>query len=1131
MQIKNGERLYSASDVVAFLGCEHRTSLDLRRLEGWDVAPAAPDAASALVQAYGDRHELAYLDKLSASGRQVVEIDRRASLSERVAATRAAMAAGAEVIFQATFVSPPFVGHADFLLRVPGPSLLGDHHYEVADTKLARSNRAKFMVQLCFYADLLAEVQGRLPEHVQVVLGPRAGAGASRAEATMDNAAKLRTVDYIHHVRALKARFLEFVGSVPSTQPQPVPACVLCGWSEHCEAHWESVDHLSQVANIRAGQIAKLEAAGVATMQALSQNALPVKGIAPEVLDRLRRQADLQCRPFDADRRRRIEFRTAGPDGKPRGFALLPQPDPGDLYFDMEGFPHEPGGLEYLFGVGWFEQGDRSRWVFRPFWAHDRAQEKLAFEQFMDFVERHLQQHPAAHIYHYGAYEKTAIQRLSGQHDTRVTLRDRLLREGRLVDLYSVVGGALLLALPSYSIKKVEAYYRGQRQGEVATAGESIVQYEAWRAATDEATRQRLLHDIERYNRDDVESTQQLHDWLEHIRPADAPRFIADAPGDSDPGELREHEQRVLTAKAALADWVTKQPTAQRDESARLAELLGQLLGFYRRCKLDYWRWFFELDGKMPDELEDDPKCLANLKIQGSGVRDKQSLRYTVTVPAQETKLSTGSTVRCLTDGLPAAGLHYDERAGTASFKRRATSPRPPEILTLCLTDEIKTDPKLDAIYRYVARLCAGEAGDDAVRRLLSRDMPALRGRVPGERVAADASAEEVTDAVQRLDSSHLVIQGPPGTGKTTTAAKVIAALLADGKTVGVMSNSHAAINNLVAAAYRRALDTGVRVTAGVAERQDDLPPEIAKIDRKNLDPAVTPLAGGTAWVFCREEQHQRWDYLFVDEASQVSLADIVAAGQCARNLVLLGDQMQLAQPIEGAHPGDSGQSVLDYLLQGHATVPPELGIFLGQTHRLHPDVCAPVSEGVYEGRLNSAPGCERQRLLLGAEADAALRPTGVVYVPVAHQNCRQRSDVEAERILALYHSLLRQRWVNRDGIEAALTAQDILVVAPYKAQVQLLRRTLGDDARVDTVDKFQGQEGAVAILSMTTSSGEDVPRGLGFLFSRNRLNVAISRAKCLALVVASPALRLLACSSVDDMPLLNFYARVTQAA
>jgi predicted RecB family nuclease len=512
--------LYSASDLVAFMDCTHRTSLDLRKLRGWSVEPTQPDAAAKLIQDYGRRHEREYLVKLKQRGLDVIEISKQLDIDDQVEATRDAMAAGVSVIYQGALLKPPFIGFPDFLMRVEGASKLGNYHYEVADTKLAKSYRARFMVQLCLYADLLAGEQDRLPDQLWVVLGKldareQQERGLAPEE---DNTVKLPTRDYIRDVRAARDEFLKFVTENPETKAVPLPACQQCSWQGHCTQEWEASDHMIRVAGIRRTQIAKLEEAGVRTMAALAKFDGDIRGIGAPVLDRLRRQAALQSDPLDEQGQLRIEVLAQTVGDKPKGFDLLPQPDPGDLYFDMEGFPYETGGLEYLFGVGYFEKGDPLGWRFNGFWAHDRDAEKRAFEEFMDFVEIRLAQFPSAHIYHYAPYEKTAINKLSNLHSTRGALRDRLLREERLVDLYRVVTGAVLLALPSYSIKKVESYYRAKRDTDVANAGESIVQYEAYRAADNQAGKVGLLQSIEQYNQDDVESTRQLHVWLESLR-------------------------------------------------------------------------------------------------------------------------------------------------------------------------------------------------------------------------------------------------------------------------------------------------------------------------------------------------------------------------------------------------------------------------------------------------------------------------------------------------------------------------------------------------------------------------------------------------------------------------------------
>jgi uncharacterized protein len=343
---------------------------------------------------------------------------------------------------------------------------------------------------------------------------------------------------------------------------------------------------------------------------------------------------------------------------------------------------------------------------------------------------------------------------------------------------------------------------------------------------------------------------------------------------------------------------------------------------------------------------------------------------------------------------------------------------------------------------------------------------------------------------------------------------------------VGVASNSHKAINNLLLEVEREAQERGAQFRGAKKcsdeEHRANGSLIVDLFENNEVSTGNYDLIAGTVWMFARPEFDQSLDTLFIDEAGQVSLANVVAMGVSARNIVLVGDQMQLGQPIQGVHPGDSGQSALEFVLGDMATVPPDRGIFLPVTRRMHPDVCRFISDAVYEGRLHAETSNTAQGLVLSACADPALRASGICWVPVVHEDCSQKSEAEAARIAELYTSLLGQRWTNRDGVTQDIGSDDILVVTPYNMQVNLLKSVLPAGARVGTVDKFQGQQAAVVLVSMTTSTAEDVSRGLEFLYSRNRLNVAISRARCLAVVVASPRLLEAPCNSIEQMKLVN---------
>jgi uncharacterized protein len=431
---------------------------------------------------------------------------------------------------------------------------------------------------------------------------------------------------------------------------------------------------------------------------------------------------------------------------------------------------------------------------------------------------------------------------------------------------------------------------------------------------------------------------------------------------------------------------------------------------------------------------------------------------------------------------------------------------------------------------RFVEAYIAGHGSYHALLGFLRKEMPSIRNIPAGQPIipAGQNQLPAIINAVAGLNESYLFIQGPPGAGKTYTGSRIIVELMRRGKTVGVSSNSHKAINNLLRSVETHAKEIGFSFRGAKKSTQGDSDTEFDGdiiddvFDNKDIHGCNYQLVAGTAWCFADVEANQTLDYLFVDEAGQVSIANLIAMGLSARNIVLLGDQMQLSQPVQGDHPGRSGDSVLDYLLDGAATIAPERGVFLGTTWRMHPDVCEFISQAVYDGRLHAEAGNSAQGLVLSAGAHPALKPTGIQFVPCEHEDCSQSSVEEAQLVADIYQSALQQSFVDRDGATHPMGPENLLVVAPYNLQVNLLKEVLPDGARVGTVDKFQGQEAELVIVSMATSNEENMPRNMQFLFSRNRLNVALSRARCLSVLVANPQLTRVACTHPQEMALVN---------
>jgi hypothetical protein len=861
----------------------------------------------------------------------------------------------------------------------------------------------------------------------------------------------------------------------------------------------------------------------------------------PDTLAKLVSQASLQLHQRTTGERRHLLLPIH--EGTHRGFLRLPSPDVGDMYFDTEGDPLQEGGLEYLFGVGYYDEA--GQWCFRGFWAHDRQAERLAFEQFMDFVGQRRIRYPGAHIYHYASYEETALKRLASVHGTREFAVDDLLRSQALVDLYKVVRESIRISEPSYSIKFVEHFYRAARSADVQNAGASIVWYERWRQTQD----QQLLDAIETYNRDDVESTQQLHAWLLGLRPAALPWREGPTPNrqgedtaQAVPTRVQQQEHRLSVWRQRLVDCL---PAERKDWTGQdeISELVWQLLDFHRRAdKPGWWALFARMD-QTEDELLEDPECLAGLQLDPENPPrpEKKSTLYTYVVPEQETKLSTGdSCTRCDT-GQGIGTLEYDQQTRRVRLKVGPRKEPLPDRLCIGPSGPIDAKAQVEALYRFAEDFTSGGSRYVALIRFLRREPPRLAGWAPGDPIIPSGTdlVEGSVRAALAMDSTYLYVQGPPGAGKTYTGARMILALLNAGKRVGIISNSHKAIHNLLAGVLDAASGAGIAVdavkkaTSGKpdTEFQDSSRGRVANLySNADVFASGAQLVAGTSWLFADSDADQTFDVLFLDEAGQVALANLVAAGTSARNLVLLGDQMQLAQPVQGIHPGCSGESALDYLLDGAPTIAPDKGIFLATTWRMHPSVCAFISEAVYEGRLEPEPSNGRRELVLGESAHPLLRPAGIVFAPVDHEGCSQASQAEADLLAAIYASALGQAYTDRAGKVHEMSHENLLVMAPYNVQVNLLKRVLPPQARVGTVDKFQGQEAELVLMSMTTSSEQDLPRNIDFLYSKNRLNVAISRAKCTAIVVANPKLTAIPCQTPEQMALVNLLCWLAEA-
>jgi predicted RecB family nuclease len=1068
MRAQDGDLRFSPSDLNVFLACTHLTSLDLAVAHGELERPFRPNPYADLIRLKGDAHEAAYLGSL---GEGVVTIPdpHEVGWDHAAAASEQAISGHAPVIYQAALVDRDWHGLADFLeLQAAGS-------YEVVDTKLARRAKPAHLLQLCFYTEQLARIQGSWPKEMHVVNG-------------LGERESFRPQDFLAYYRRLRDRFLHAVASHAPTYPYPVDHCSLCEFLERCQRQWDEDDHLSLVAGIRRTHVERLNAAGIATLEGLATSDTRVGKLRPETLAKLRDQAALQLH-----RRRTGELRHQLLPLQPeRGFALLPEPSPGDIWLDFEGDPwYEPArGLEYLTGWVYLDDGEPR---YEHLWSLDREQEKAGFERFIDLVRERRARYPGMHVYHYAPYERTALQRLMGEHGTREEELDDLLRGEVLVDLYRVVRQALRLSLPSYSIKEVEAFYGFERGEELAGGGSAVVAFEEWLEAREDS----ILEAIRAYNEDDCRSLFELHRWLLQLRPAGVewrPR--------PEEREIKEEtkerlEERARVEAELLAD-------AQEGEPRWL---LAHLLEYHRREEKPQWWAFFDNRQLDQEELIESTDAIGGLELVREPEPDGHSLVYTLRFPPQEHKIGREAVD-------PATqkrnSVRVDDALGIVTLRRGRQREDEPLPEALIPPEPLGTYVQRDAVLRFAK----AQERYPALVEILERQVP---------RASLGAG---VAGAAASLDGSHLFVQGPPGSGKTWLGARAAIELMRRGRRVGVTSISHKAIHKFLEDVRGAALEAGFefrgrkKCSDDPATQYEDEFVDCSGSNDDLLDPQLQ-LVAGTSFLFSREELDRHVDTLFVDEAGQVSLADALAVGTAARNVVLLGDPNQLPQVSQGSHPPGAEASVLRHLLGDAETLSYEMGIFLEQTWRMRPEVNAFISGSFYDGRLEASEATLQRSLVVG---------NGIRFRPVEHEGDRTQSTEEADAVAREVERLLGSPY-REDGGERKLLETDVIVVAPYNAHVRCLRERLPGGVAVGTVDKFQGQQAPVVFYAMGSSSSEDVPRGLDFLFSRNRLNVAISRAQCLAYLVCSPRLLDANCRTVEQMRLANALCRFVETA
>lgn len=1128
MQRYGDSIVLSATDLVGHLHCGHLTGLDMAVARGTLAKPHVWDPLLELLWERGARHERDYVEHLKAEGLSITVVEGVGVDDEAVAKTRQAMMAGDEVIVQGAFRSKNWSGRTDILRRVDTPSELGPWSYEVTDTKLATETKGATILQLCLYADLLADIQGVAPAHSYVVTP---WSGFQPQQYRMD--------DYGAYYRRVQKSLETLVGTHDREEiyPDPNEHCDVCRWQQKCDERRRADDHLSLVAGITKIQVNELKQHGITTVAGLATMALPLpwkpeRGSLPSY-ERIREQARIQI----AGREKRQMLHELLPVENGYGLAILPEPSTGDIFFDLEGDPFVgEGGLEYLFG--YIFQGDDGLNSYTAEWVYSKEQEKQAFEHFVDFLFARLKQYPDLHIYHFAPYEPAALKRLMGRYATREEEIDFLLRSKRFVDLYSAVRNGLRASVESYSIKKLEPLYSFTRGTKLSEANTALGKVQAALELGDLDLIDKTDREVvEGYNRDDCVSTWQLRDWLE-LRRSELidngtdilrPEKVEGVAGEA----LSDWQEKIDILAGRLSEGVPTDPS-ERSPEQHARWLLANILDWHRREEKALWWEYFRLSALAADELFDERAGLSGLTFMSvtGGTARAPVHRYSFLL--QETELRGGEDMHSVGGAKLGSvqAISLDERWVDVKKRMDSADVHPAAMFSHKVINTRILAESIVRIGEYVAEHgMEGEGPYEAARDLLMRLPPRIGGQ------SIQGADETTLDAALRvaplIDGGVFPIQGPPGAGKTHTGARMICELVRAGKTVGITANSHKVIRNLLDAVGKAAVE--MRIDVNCIQKPSDIEPDQPNLrfakDNAALLGAIengSQVAGATAWLWASPDAAGTVDVLFIDEAAQMSLANVIAVSQAANSIVLLGDPQQLEQPMQGSHPEGTDVSALHHILDGQQTIVEDRGLFLAETWRLHPNICRFTSELFYQGRLHPRPNLKVQDIC----SSGRIRGTGLRYLPVPTEGNQSSSPEEADHVRDLVNQIFESgsTWIDNKGQERVITFDDILIIAPYNAQVFEIRDRI-PGGRIGTVDKFQGQEAPIVIYSMTTSSYADAPRGMEFLYSLNRLNVATSRAKCLCVLVASPSVFEAQCRTPRQMQLANAFCRYLELA
>jgi len=1018
-----------------------------------------------------------------------------------------------DVIVQPTLKRDNFIGRADFLIHNNDTGL-----YEVMDAKLAKQIKPEFLLQVCGYSWMMEEYQDSVAQKGWFFLGNQ-------------QVESFKLFEYYKFFVDLKDKFLEEVSNYTiDSHPSPRKWEMFEEFSDAANQFWKDNDSLELIADISSRQIDVLEKNNITTTNQLIEFEDEfIHKIPHQTLDKIKRQASAQKKSNQDSTH--IELRN-DEESIHWLHTLLPDEQPGDIYFDLEGYPfynfRTEDTLEYLYGVAY--KDSTNQLVFKDdLWAESELEERYVFDQFVNWVEERIEKFPNLKIYHYAHYEKTSLLKSSQKFGLHEIIIDKWIKDGRLVDLYQIIRKSFILGKDSYSLKRIEEIPGYKRELDLNSGIDSIFYFEKYLSTNNEDIKKEILM----YNMDDCFATEAVCVWLRSMK--EVYPYTTEFQ-EREPSEPSEEDLEIQKYEDLINEIET---TSVHEESQKF---ISTILGYYRReKKADFWELFNLLDLPVEEKVYNASSFAFLNLVEGPKLEDKYYQLSYECLDNTFKKVKQGDEVILL---IPSNNSFEDVQF----YATISSITESPYVLTFKISqkhwnNKHEYDPSVEFSFNSISALVNpipakyGKVADSPYKALKSiceefietKELPKLINEILEKKPENDLSSftsknpssDDIYSICKQMNNTFLAIQGPPGTGKSSMLGEVIAKLFHDGYKVGLAAPNYASSLNLAKkVSYYLKEDETIDFLGGSEDIQKEI--EDTEHIRTVTDSQSNKSKLLASFInrICHKRYEDQFDFIIIDEVGQVPLSTTLAATISTKNLVLIGDPQQLPQVKKGSHPNNNGLTTLEYLVGDNVTIQQDLGVFLDTTYRLHPSINDFITTFFYDNRLESAQ-LTSERFLENYEKP--LIQSGIKFISVEHEGNIQASSEEIGVIKEVVEKLLNTE-INLGEEKRKIQEKDILIVSPYNLQVYEIGKQLGDKFRVGTVDKFQGQEAPVVIISLAASSYEDAPRGIDFILNYNRMNVALSRAQCLSIVVGSPSLTNLHYQSLNSIKLSNFH-------